>query len=182
MNPPAGSGPSGGVNGGRFDRLLIRQPEEIAEEIVRADVRHMLENEGVWIGGDSNHPKATVPLASMGGKVYAMKRDQELDPARFLSTLTLAGPFTSERPDPEAWRSAVDDLPPPLTLVLVWFPTNEVRVGQYHATSRKWGPPRLDRLLKIQPTHWRPLPLGPGGAEPVTKPTLPSSPATVGGE
>lgn len=165
-------------HGSRFERLLIRQPEEIAEEILRADVRRMLENEGVWIGGDSNHPEATVPLASMGGKVYAMKRDAELDVSRFLPTLTLAGPFTAEQPDSPAWRSAVDDLPAPLTLVLVWFPTGEIRVGQYHATSKKWGPPRLDRLLKLQPTHWQPLPWGPAGEEPVTRPTLPTSPAT----
>ena len=168
------------VNGhsSRFDRLLIRQPDEIAEEVVRADVRHMLENEGVWIGGDSLHPEATVPLASMGGKVYALRLDQELDPARFLPTLTLAGPFTAERPDPRAWRSAVDDPPEQLRLVMLWFSTCEVRVGQYHAAKKKWGPPRLDRLFKVEPTHWRPLPAGPAGEKPVVLPNLPTTPAS----
>lgn len=59
-------------------------------------VRKMLENPGVYIGGDNNHPEVTIVLISIGGKIYSTLIDEELNPERFLDTVTLKGPFQAE--------------------------------------------------------------------------------------
>lgn len=79
-------------------QLLVGKAEVI--DLVRADVRAMLENEGIYIGGDVKMPHVVVPLASQGGKVFSMKIDEELTPGRFLPTLTLHGPYHAARPAP----------------------------------------------------------------------------------
>ena len=76
--------------------LLIGQAEEI--DPVQPQVRAMLENEGVYIGGDSKQPELTVILFSQAGKIICMKPDMELAPDRFLDTLTLHGPYSSAPP------------------------------------------------------------------------------------
>ena len=60
-------------------------------------VKRMLEKPGVYIGGDSEHPGATVVFISRGGKVYSTVIDAELDPERFMQTVTLAGPYIAGR-------------------------------------------------------------------------------------
>lgn len=60
-------------------------------------VQNMLANPGVYIGGDTEHPSATIVYVSQGGKVYSTKIDEELDPARFLATATFAGPYVAGR-------------------------------------------------------------------------------------
>lgn len=77
--------------------ILIGQAEEI--DLIQPQVREMLESPGFYIGGDSNNPEMNVPLVSNKGRVFGMKIDQELDPERFLPTLTLKGPY---RVDPDA--------------------------------------------------------------------------------
>lgn len=78
--------------------LLIGRVKEI--DLVRPDVRAMLEREGLYIGGDSRVPRMLVPLVSQGGKVFSMKIDGELPPERFLPTLTLHGPYFATPPQP----------------------------------------------------------------------------------
>lgn len=151
---------------GRLNRLLIKVEDPIQDQVQRADIKRMLEFEGIYCAGDTNNPDVTVPLASAGGKLYKMKLDGEIDPSRFLPTVTLAGPYTAQEPDPDAWTAAAAGLPPPFTLVLMWFDTNEIRVGHWNPKAKLWGPPRADRYLRKQPTHWMPLPLGPAGAAP----------------
>lgn len=77
--------------------ILIGQAEEI--DLVQPQVRKMLAAPGFYIGGDSNYPEMNVPLVSNKGSVFSMKIDTELDPERFLPTLTLKGPY---RVDPDA--------------------------------------------------------------------------------
>lgn len=60
---------------------------------MRQDVENMIKNEGVYIAGDVKYPWATVVIVSVGGKLWSTTLDQELDPERFLETLTLKGPF-----------------------------------------------------------------------------------------
>lgn len=75
--------------------ILIGVAEEI--DLVQPQVRAMLENSGVYVGGDTKNPDLIVVLVSNGGKVFSMKLDSELAPDRFLDTLTLNGPFTNEK-------------------------------------------------------------------------------------
>lgn len=71
--------------------ILIGQAEEI--DLVQQQVRDMLAAPGFYIGGDTQNPQMNVPLVSMDGRVFSMEVDNELDPERFLETLTLKGPF-----------------------------------------------------------------------------------------
>ena len=91
--------------------ILIGQAEEI--DLLQPQVRAMLESEGLYVGGDSRHPNVIVPLVSRDGQVFSMKIDEQLDPERFLSTLTLHGPYLAAPPEPAApnegaWISATD--------------------------------------------------------------------------
>lgn len=74
--------------------ILMGQAEIV--DMLRPEVRAMIENEGVYIGGDTKEPELDVILVSMGGKIYSMQIDQELDPERFIDTMTLKGPFRNE--------------------------------------------------------------------------------------
>lgn len=58
-------------------------------------VKRMIENPGVYIAGDSNHPDVTIVLVSVQGKIWSTVLDQILDPERFFETLTLKGPFVA---------------------------------------------------------------------------------------
>ncbi len=71
--------------------ILIGQAEEI--DLVREEVRRILNTEGIYLASDVTQPGATVPLAVIGGRVFSMKIDTELDPERFLQTVRFAGPF-----------------------------------------------------------------------------------------
>lgn len=71
--------------------ILMGQAEEI--DTLRPEVRRMIENEGLYIGGDTKKPEVDIPLVSIGGKIYSMKIDKELEPDRFIETMTLKGPF-----------------------------------------------------------------------------------------
>lgn len=71
--------------------ILIGQAEEI--DLVRPDVRRMMENPGIWIGGDLKYPDVMVPCWSERGIIYSLKKDSVLDPERFCETITLRGPF-----------------------------------------------------------------------------------------
>ena len=74
--------------------ILLGQVEEI--DLVQPQVRAMLANPGIYVGADTTAPGMLVPLFSMHGKVHSMKLDEELDPERFLPTLTLNGPFFNQ--------------------------------------------------------------------------------------
>jgi hypothetical protein len=78
--------------------ILIGQAEEI--DTLQPQVRAMLSKEGVYIGGDTKTPDLLVPLVSQGGRVFCLAIDHELAPDRFLSTLTLHGPYVPKPPAP----------------------------------------------------------------------------------
>jgi hypothetical protein len=67
--------------------LIIEMPK------IRPVVQSMLDIEGVYIARDTAHPEAEVPLVSMGGKIYCLQIDKELDPTRFHDTAIFSGPF-----------------------------------------------------------------------------------------
>lgn len=79
--------------------ILIGQAEEI--DLVQPHVRAMLENPGVYIAGDTEHPDYTIVLVvTEPGTVHAMSPDDEpLAPERFLPTVTLRGPYRADEPD-----------------------------------------------------------------------------------
>jgi len=76
--------------------ILIGQAEEI--DLLQPQVRAMLGKEGVYIGGDTQNPDLLVPLVSQGGRIFCLAIDQEVAPDRFLSTLTLHGPYVPKPP------------------------------------------------------------------------------------
>lgn len=71
--------------------LLIGRAEKI--DLLQPAMRAMVDNEGIYLCGDTASPAYTVPVASIGGRLYSMTLDDELDPARFKETVTVAGPF-----------------------------------------------------------------------------------------
>lgn len=68
-----------------------KKAEEI--DLLPPVIRKMVDNQGIYLCGDTESPAYTVPVASIGGKLYSMKLDDELDPERFKETVTVAGPF-----------------------------------------------------------------------------------------
>lgn len=60
---------------------------------MRKEVEHMIKNPGVYLAGDKNFPEVTIVLVSKEGKLWSTVLDAELDPERFLDTLTLKGPY-----------------------------------------------------------------------------------------
>lgn len=99
--------------------ILIGQAEEI--DLIQPQVHAMLAAPGFYIGGDSNNPEMNVPLVSNKRRVFSMKIDQELDPERFLPTLTLKGPY---RVDPDAddqAREAWPELLAALRGIMKWW-------------------------------------------------------------
>lgn len=88
--------------------ILIGQAEEI--DLIQPQVRAMLEAPGFYIGGDSNNPEMNVPLVSNKRRVFSMKIDQELDPERFLPTLTLKGPYRVDHDADDQPREAGPEL------------------------------------------------------------------------
>lgn len=90
----------------RPNLVLVGKTEPI--DPVRPEVRAMIENEGLYIGGDTRNPGMAVPLASLAGEIWSMRIDKRLDPTGFLDTLTLHGPYFAEPPQPDvALRGAV---------------------------------------------------------------------------
>ncbi len=72
--------------------ILIGTPEVI--DLVPPRIQHMLDNEGLYIGSNPDDPtKGEAPLVSMGGKIYSMVIDKELDPTRFIKGHRIDGPF-----------------------------------------------------------------------------------------
>lgn len=80
----------------KFRPILIGRAEEIP--IIRPDVQRIIDNEGFWIATDIRQPNAEIPIVSMGGKIYAIRLDQELLPDRFFETAIFAGPFRGRFP------------------------------------------------------------------------------------
>jgi hypothetical protein len=79
------------MSSGKRTNLLIGHAEEI--DVLRPEIRSMVENQGVYVCGDSARREYTVPIISIGGKLFSVVLDAELDPTRFLDTVTIAGPF-----------------------------------------------------------------------------------------
>lgn len=71
--------------------ILVGKAEEI--DLLPPEIRAMVDNEGIYLCGDTARPEYTVPVASIGGRLYSMKLDEELDPERFRKTITVAGPY-----------------------------------------------------------------------------------------
>lgn len=60
---------------------------------IAPEVEAMLQCDGMYLAGDSQNPKFVIPVMSMGGKLYALVKGQEINPLQFLPTATLSGPF-----------------------------------------------------------------------------------------
>ncbi len=120
--------------------ILLGKAEEI--DLLPSLVRSLLDREGVYIGSDSRTPQVIVPLVSTGGKVFSMKVDAELEPSRFLPTLTLKGPYTPETPPPFQWLETRHFLPvfgEPVLMRWVRPSGNTYRVGCFlDDPPRRW--------------------------------------------
>lgn len=85
--------------------LLIGTPEVFDQ--LQPGVRAMLDNEGFYLGSMPADPQmGTVPLASIGGKVFSMKIDSELPPDRFIAGTRFEGPFLPTVEDPQTCTCA----------------------------------------------------------------------------
>jgi hypothetical protein len=80
--------------------ILVGKAEEI--DLLPPEIRAMVDNEGIYLCGDTARPEYTVPVASIGGRLYSMKLDEELDPERFHKTVTVAGPYHKSEVPPNA--------------------------------------------------------------------------------
>ncbi len=80
--------------------ILVGKAEEI--DLLPPEIRAMVDNEGIYLCGDTARPEYTVPVASIGGRLYSMKLDEELDPERFQKTVTVAGPYHKSEVPPNA--------------------------------------------------------------------------------
>lgn len=76
--------------------ILIGKADEI--DLVRPEVRAMIDREGIYLCGDTAAPEATVVIASVGGVLYSMATDSPLAPDRFKPTVTITGPFRKDVP------------------------------------------------------------------------------------
>jgi hypothetical protein len=74
-----------------MNTLLLGKAEEI--DLLRPEIRAMVDNEGVYVCGDTDRPEYTVPIISIAGVLYSVKLDEPLDPERFKETVTVAGSF-----------------------------------------------------------------------------------------
>ncbi len=72
------------------------------------DIKKMIENPGVYVCGDVDHPEATVVLISKDGKIYSMKIDNELDPTRFLDSRRIKGPYVGGPMPPLSPKECLD--------------------------------------------------------------------------
>lgn len=64
---------------------------------LRAAIKSVQLHQGLYLCIDSEGPAGNmVPVVSLGGKIYAIKLDQELTPAGFCKTVSFKGPFTPE--------------------------------------------------------------------------------------
>lgn len=141
--------------------ILIGKAEEI--DLLRPEVRRMLDNEGLYIGGDTRTPEAMVPLVSQGGKVFSMKIDSELDPERFVESLTLKGPYLPETPFETQWYPVAQVAPPGLqTVLFAWVrgkgSDHTMRTGTW-SERRGYKPSGPNDTWRTDPTHWRELPV-----------------------
>ncbi len=92
-----------------MNTLLIGKAE--VRNLIRPEIRRMLDNEGIYVCADSNHPNVRVVIVSMSGKLLSMKIDSELDPERFLESVIVAGPFdVCEQGNGDASKRNEDDL------------------------------------------------------------------------
>jgi hypothetical protein len=73
-------------------------PDNYPPELSAA-IAAMLANPGVYVLTDTAAPEvACAPVVSQGGKIYAMRLDQELAPNRFYPTAKINGPFWPPAP------------------------------------------------------------------------------------
>ena len=156
------------------NQILIGQVEEI--DLLQPQVRAMLDNPGIYVGADSKVPGVLVPLVSQQGKVFSVVLDNELNPERFLPTVTLAGPFLPEdrwQPIETAPKSKADgtrvegiyllgfvpdeDFVDPASVVkIIWW---EPLLPNSRGGRGKWCSDGAcgDDAIEVKPTLWRPL-------------------------
>ena len=49
----------------------------------------MIDNEGIYIGGDTDAPDSAIVIFSRSGKLIVLQVDAELDPTRFLDSFVV---------------------------------------------------------------------------------------------
>lgn len=95
-----------------MNTLLIGKAEE--RDLIRPEIRRMLDNEGIYVCADLNYPNYPmfrVVIVSVSGKLWSTKIDRELDPERFLESVIVAGPFdVCEQGNGDASKRNEDDL------------------------------------------------------------------------
>lgn len=85
-------GPRTGTTNDMNEQTPSGGPE--TDNTITDTVRRMMNNEGFYIGSDPDNPEGGVaPIVSVGGKLYSMQIDEELDPTRFIPEHRLDGPF-----------------------------------------------------------------------------------------
>ena len=72
------------------EHLIVGPPQA---DGIPARVREMIEQPGIYLGSNPEIPAATVPLVSLGGRIFAVRIDHELDPRRFITGHLLEGPY-----------------------------------------------------------------------------------------
>ena len=60
-------------------------------------LQKMIALQGFYLLGDKRTPGADVPVLSMGGKVYVLQIEGELNTDHLVSTLTIQGPFRGNK-------------------------------------------------------------------------------------
>ena len=59
----------------------------------------------------------------------------------------------------QRWISVEESVPWTQDVMLLYFPTEAVRLGYYYQDAKIFGPPHrgIDTQWKFQPTHWKPI-------------------------
>lgn len=68
-------------------------------DLIPAEIQAMIDNEGVYVCGDTKHPASAGVIISHGQKLWSTQLDKTLAPDRFLPTLTIGGPFLQPSPE-----------------------------------------------------------------------------------
>lgn len=90
--------------------ILIGQVETI--DLLRPEVRTMMQRQGIYLASDSARPGFTVPLVVNADGLFSVIIDKRLDPERFLDTVQIAGPFYALGEEIQPIAGTSSDSPP----------------------------------------------------------------------
>ena len=123
-------------------------------------VQYMLDNPGFYLA-TSPHPEhkwAIVPIASVSGKLFAMRRDQELRSNGYIEGTRIDGPF--EPGDSNQWRPI--EFAPKDEIVDCHDGENRFTNCWWSFHKQEWEFRGTDGIAHTTlATHWMPIPEGP---------------------